>query len=160
MRLTDWKEHAKKKLKTQYGNHTSPKTYSSMKFVAKSNGVTSTRASGFTDRDNDGRIFMLLERLQKENDQLKEEVVVLTKKHVTLKEESDLLLEIMADERNENTRLEKEILQMEQFSADVQLRRKMEDETVFLISENEKLQIENKKLKEIIGALLKMLQEQ
>ena len=67
---------------------------------------------------------------------MKAEVIDLTKRHSKVKEESDLLLEIMADERSENRKLEKEILQLEQFSADVQLKNNLEAEIEKLISIN------------------------
>ena len=79
--------------------------------------------SGVTHRFNNGEIGgssnsdytspqlrMVMERLQKENDQLKDQLVQITKKNTKLKEESDLLMDIMAEGRKANDRLEKEIL--------------------------------------------------
>ena len=152
MRLTDWKKHAKN-VKASNGNRY-PKTYSSMKSVMN-NTSHEEYSNSFTNNNNNNnnnknaQILMLLERVQKENDQLKAEVIDLTKRHSKVKEESDLLLEIMADERSENRKLEKEILQLEQFSADVQLKNNLEAEIEKLISINKNLQMENQKLKDM-----------
>jgi hypothetical protein len=152
MRLTDWKKHART-VKSSNGSRP-PKTYSSMKNVVNNNigknmYLSSTTSTNFINSNKNAQILMLLERTQKENDQLKEEVIHLTKKHAKVKEESDFLLEIMADERNENKRLEKELLQMEQFSADTKMKKELEEKIEELISTNRCLQDENKNLKEM-----------
>ena len=130
-----------------------PKTYSSMKGV-----------SGVAQRFNNGQIggspnsdytspqlHMVMERLQKENDQLKDQLVQITKKNTKLKEESDLLMDIMAEGRKANDRLEKEILKLEQFSADAQIKKKMEAEILKLKREKNDLEAKNKKLEERIS---------
>ena len=150
MRLADWKIHAKD-MKVAHSNHR-PKTYSSMKSVS---GVAQGFGKGGIEGNSntDGaspQLRMIMERLQKENDQLKDQLVRLTKKNATLKEESDLLMDIMAEGRNANNRLEKEILQLEQFSADAQIKKKMEAEIYSLKSEKADLEIKNTELKEKI----------
>ena len=109
MRLTDWKKHAKN---VKASDRIILKTYSSMKSVMN-NTSHEEYSRSFTNNNNNNnnnknsQILMLLERVQKENDQLKAEVIDLTKRHSKVKEESDLLLEIMADETKRKSKIGK-----------------------------------------------------
>ena len=55
-------------------------------------------------------------------------------------------MDIMAEGRKANDRLEKEILKLEQFSADAQIKKKMEAEIFKLKREKNDLEATNKKL--------------
>ena len=49
------------------------------------------------------QLRMVMERLQKENDQLKDQLVQITKKNTKLKEESDLLMDIIWQREEKQT---------------------------------------------------------
>ena len=101
MRLSDWKKHAKD-MEVSLSSHR-PKTYSSMKGVSGvAHRFNNGEIGGSSNSDyTSPQLRMVMERLQKENDQLKDQLVQITKKNTKLKEESDLLMDIMAEEEKQ-----------------------------------------------------------
>ena len=145
MNLCDWKKHAAKVVSRE---NAVPRMYSSTSSL-KHHIPEYNRAKMVPEQPQLG---MLIERLQKDNDALVQKVEQSSLEVGDMTAQTEIMMEIMAEERAENFKLRQEIKKMVQFSSDAQLKTKMDNEIARLERENNKLRKENEELRGLYEA--------
>ena len=145
MHLSDWKKHAAKVVERE---NVVPRMYSSAGSL-KHHILEYNRAKMVPEQPQLG---MLIERLQKDNDALVHKVEQSSLEVGDMTAQTEIMMEIMGEERAENFKLRQEIKKMVQFSSDAQLKTKMDNEIARLERENNKLRKENEELRGLYEA--------